>query len=135
VTLLTNGGNTRDLYEDLYREIFAELAAVEMPHPLEPPAEPKQVDVTPWLGRYERASVRLDVHRENGTPTLRTEVTGPLAELVPEKVHEYPMTAVADGLFVVREPETQTWTPVTFYKLPGGEADMHFGARATPKVP
>src|SRR5262249_24416778 len=31
VTLLTNGGNTRDLYEDLYREIFAALAAVEMP--------------------------------------------------------------------------------------------------------
>ncbi len=31
VTLLTNGGNTRDLYEDLYREIFAELAGVDMP--------------------------------------------------------------------------------------------------------
>ena len=40
VTLLTNGGNTRDLYEDLYREIFAELAGVEMPRPLTPPAEP-----------------------------------------------------------------------------------------------
>nr|BFF17978.1 serine hydrolase [Promicromonospora thailandica] len=33
VTLLTNGGHTRDLYEDLYREIFAELADVEMPRP------------------------------------------------------------------------------------------------------
>ena len=40
VTLLTNGGNTRDLYEDLYRELFAELADVEMPHPLAPPEEP-----------------------------------------------------------------------------------------------
>src|SRR5262245_21839077 len=134
VTLLTNGGNTRDLYEDLYREIFAELAGVEMPHPLEPPAEPVSADITPYLGRYERASVRLDVLQSNGRPTLRTEVTGPLAELVPEKVHEYPLTAIEDGLFVVREPETQTWTPVTFYALPTGEKYLHFGARATPKV-
>ena len=55
VTLLTNGGNTRDLYEDLYREIFAELAGVEMPRPLTPPAEPVDVDITPHLGTYERA--------------------------------------------------------------------------------
>ncbi len=45
VTLLTNGGQARDLYEDLYREIFAELADVAMPRPLAPPAEPVQVDV------------------------------------------------------------------------------------------
>jgi hypothetical protein len=134
VTLLTNGGNTRDLYEDLYREIFAELAGIEMPQPLEPPAEAPVVDATPFLGRYERASVRLDVQQANGRPVLRTELTGPLAALVPETVHEYPMTAVSDGLYVVREPETQTWTPVTFYKLPTGETYMHFGARATPKV-
>src|SRR5262249_33122228 len=38
VALLTNGGNTRDLYEDLYREIFAELADVDMPQSLKPPA-------------------------------------------------------------------------------------------------
>jgi CubicO group peptidase (beta-lactamase class C family) len=134
VTLLTNGGNTRDLYEDLYREIFAELAAVEMPRPLTPPDEPVAVDVTPYLGRYERASVRLDVLDRDGQPTLRTEVTGPLAALVPETVHEYPMTAVEDSLFVVREPDAQTWTPVTFYDLPTGESYVHFGARATPRV-
>jgi dipeptidyl aminopeptidase/acylaminoacyl peptidase/CubicO group peptidase (beta-lactamase class C family) len=133
VTLLTNGGNARDLYENLYREIFAELAGVEMPRPLAPPDEPVSVDVTPYLGRYERASVRLDVLERDGVPIMRTEVTGPLAELMPERVHEYPMTAVEEGLFVLREPETVTWTPVTFYELPTGEAYMHFGARATPK--
>ncbi len=61
VTLLTNGGNARDLYEELYREIFRELAGVEMPRPLEPPTEPVQVDVTPRLGTYERAGARLEV--------------------------------------------------------------------------
>src|SRR5581483_10822927 len=107
VTLLTNGGNTRDLYEDLYREIFAELAGVEMPRPLTPPPD-AVVDVTPYLGRYERAGARMDILDKDGTPTRRTEVTGPLAALVPETVHEYPMTPVAEALFAAREPGTET---------------------------
>ena len=97
VTLLTNGGNARDLYEDLYREIFRELAGVEMPHPLEPPTEPVQVDVTPRLGTYERAGARLEVLAGADGPMLRTTVTGPIAELVSEPTHEYPMVAVRRG--------------------------------------
>ena len=31
------------------------------------------------------------------------------------------MTAVDEGLFVVSEPDAQTWAPVTFYELPTGE--------------
>ncbi|HET7745483.1 MAG TPA: serine hydrolase [Gaiellaceae bacterium] len=134
VTLLTNGGNTRDLYEDLYREIFAELAGVDMPRPLEPPAEPVSVDVSSHLGAYERASVRLDVLQKDDGPVLRTEVRGELAALMPETVQEYPMVGVEEDLFAVRAPETQTWIPVTFYSLPTGERYMHFGARATPKT-
>ena len=105
-----------------------------MPRPLTPPAEPVDVDITPHLGTYERASVRIDVLEKDGLPTVRTELTGPLAALVPETVHEYPMTAVEDSLFVVREPGAQTWTPLTFYALPSGERYLHFGARATPKI-
>src|SRR5262249_2655476 len=89
-TLLATGGNARDRYGDLYGEIFAELAGVEMPHPLEPPVEPVSVDLTPHVGRYERASVLLDVLERDGQAILRTELTGPLAALVPETVHEYP---------------------------------------------
>jgi len=134
VTLLTNGGNTRDLYEDLYREIFLELAGIEMPHPLEPPSEPVLVEVGPHLGTYERAGARLEVLPGADEPVLRTTVTGPLAELVPEPTHEYPMVAVADDLFLVRDPDSRTWTPMTFYQLPTGESYLHFGVRATPKT-
>jgi len=134
VTLLTNGGNTRDLYEDLYREIFAELAGVDMPRPLEPPAEPVSIDVSAHLGAYERSAVRLDVLQKDDGPVLRTEVMGELAALMPETVNEYPMVGIEEDLFAVRAPETQTWIPVTFYSLPTGERYMHFGARATPKT-
>jgi dipeptidyl aminopeptidase/acylaminoacyl peptidase/CubicO group peptidase (beta-lactamase class C family) len=134
VTLLANGGNTRDLYEDLYREIFLELAGIEMPRPLVPPSEPVQVDVDPHLGTYERSGARLEVLAGADGPVLRTTVTGPIAELVAEPTHEYPMVAVADDLFVVRDPDARTWTPMTFYELPTGESYLHFGARATPKT-
>ncbi|HWG02263.1 MAG TPA: serine hydrolase [Trebonia sp.] len=134
VTLLTNGGNARDLYQDLYAEIFAELAGVAMPAPIEPPAAPAEVDVTPYLGVYEQASVRMEVLPGEAGPVLRTTVIGPLAEITPDPVTEYAMTAVGPGLYVVREPETRTWVPVTFYTLPGGQPYLHHGARAVPKA-
>jgi hypothetical protein len=142
VTLLTNGGHARDLYHDLYREIFAELAGVEMPAAIQPPpvpAEngPAEADITPHLGRYERAGVLIEVlpgtDKTDG-PTLRTTVTGPIAELMPDPVQEYAMTPAAAGQWLVREPGTQTWAPVTFYALPTGEKYLHFGVRATPKA-
>ena len=134
VVMLTNGGSSRDLYEDLYREIFAELADVEMPRPLAPPADPVQLDIQPYLGRYERAGARIDVLAGDDGPVLRTTVTGPLASVVPDPVTEHAMVAVRRDLFVVREPSAQNWTPVMFYELPTGEQYVHFGVRATPKV-
>ncbi|MFB9925164.1 serine hydrolase [Amycolatopsis halotolerans] len=134
VTLLTNGGHARDLYTELYREIFAELADVAMPRPLEPPATPVTVDASWHLGVYERAGAHVEVvEREGGLRVVYT-TTGPLAELMPDKVQEFDLVAISDTLFVLRMPGGQFWTPVLFYTLPTGEPYMHFGARATPKV-
>jgi dipeptidyl aminopeptidase/acylaminoacyl peptidase/CubicO group peptidase (beta-lactamase class C family) len=134
VALLTNGGQSRDLYEDLYREIFAEVAGVELPERFAPPAEPVQVDIAPYVGRYERTSVVMEVEQGPEGPLLRTTLTGPLAELVPDPVEEHPLVPVGPALFAVRPPEAETWAPVTFYELPTGEPYLHFGVRATPRV-
>ncbi|KZB86084.1 serine hydrolase [Amycolatopsis regifaucium] len=134
VTLLTNGGNTRDLYVELYREIFAELADVAMPKPIEPPATPVTVDASRHVGVYERAGVLMEVLAEEDGIRLRQTATGPLAELLPEKTMEFDLVPVTDSLFVCREPGARTWMPVTFYTLPTGEPYLHFGVRATPKI-
>ncbi|MGW2445777.1 serine hydrolase [Streptomyces sp. NPDC001675] len=134
VTLLTNVRDARRLYQDLFREIFAELAGVELPRPLQPPAEPVTVDVLPYAGRYERAGMTYDVIPGDGAPLLRATVTGPLADLMPHTVREYPMAGIEDGLFAVHDPDTGSWLPVTFYALPTGERYLHFGVRATPKA-
>ncbi|GAA5113200.1 serine hydrolase [Alloalcanivorax gelatiniphagus] len=134
VALLTNGGHTRDLYEDLYRELFAELAGVEVPERFAPPAEPVEVDVAPYVGRYERSSVEIDVEDAADGPVLRMTLVGPLAELEPDPVEEYHLVAVGPGLFAVRPEGVESWLPVTFYELPTGEPYVHLGARATPRV-
>ena len=87
--------------------------------------------------RYERAGVLMEVLASADDidgPALRTTLTGPLAEITPEPVHTYPMHAIGQDLYVIREPEAQSWVPLTFYALATGERYLHFGARATPKV-
>jgi hypothetical protein len=133
VALLTNGGHTHDLYVDLYDEIFAELTGVRLPEPFEPPAEPVTTDLAPYAGTYERESVRMEVFDDDGKPTLRTILTGPLAGLEDDPVQTYEMTPVEPGLYAVRPEGMETWVPVTFYSLPTGEEYVHYGARATPK--
>jgi len=133
VTLLTNGGNGAKLYEELFREIFDELAGVPVPHPLAPPAEPVDVDPAPYLGVYERASIRAEMLTGADGPVMRIGLTGPLAEVLQEHDVDYRMVAVAPDLFVCQDPATGNWIPATFYQLPTGEKYVHFGARATPR--
>ncbi|MFF0516791.1 serine hydrolase [Streptomyces sp. NPDC004250] len=136
VTLLTNDGSARDLYEELFREILSELVGLDMPLPLAPPARPPTVDVRHHTGVYERAGARIEVLERDGRGVLRTTVTGPLTELVADPVKEYALTPVdASGdLFAVRPAGRATWLPVVFYTLPGGDRYLHFGARATRMV-
>ncbi|WP_422771285.1 serine hydrolase [Plantactinospora sp. WMMC1484] len=146
ITLLTNRESARDLHQDLFAELFAELAGVRMPAPVTPPAEPVPVDITPYVGTYERASVRIEVLAgdadETGGgagaggsgPRMRTTLTGPLAALVPDPVEVQPLVPVGPGLFLTTPAHRTTWYPVTFYELATGERYVHFGARATPRV-
>ncbi|EOD63891.1 serine hydrolase [Amycolatopsis vancoresmycina] len=135
VTLLTNGGNTRDLYEELYREIFAALAGVALPQPVSPPAAPPSVDVAEYLGVYERASMRIEVFEGETGLRMRQTVTGPIAALVPEPTTEHDLIPLGGPQFAFREPGARSWISATFYTLPTGERYLHSGVRATPKVP
>ncbi|MDN5851603.1 MAG: serine hydrolase, partial [Actinomycetia bacterium] len=134
VTLLTNGGNARDLYEDLYREIFADLAGVDTPEPIEPSTAPPSVDASRFAGTYERSGAYIEVFEADGKLRMRDTATGPIAEMMSEPTHEFDLLPVADSQFAFRQPGTQTWVPVIFYNLATGEPYVHFGMRATPKV-
>ena len=134
VSVLTNGGSARDLYHGLWSEIFRETVGVRMPAPLEPPASPPEFDPARYVGRYERSGITTEVTEQDGALTLRATVTGPLAELVPKPVHEYPLVPVEPDVFALKDPAETTWTAVTFYEIAGGARYVHYGARANPLV-
>jgi CubicO group peptidase (beta-lactamase class C family) len=133
VTLLTNGGRPKEMYQELFREIFAELAGIAMPRPPEPAAEPRAVDHAPYVGRYERAGAQIDVTEGEHGLRLKFTATTALAHLVPE-LPEVDLVPLDDSRFLYRFSEKSSWSPAVFYALPTGERYLHVALRATPKV-
>lgn len=134
VTLLSNGGNTRDLYDALFGEIYAELADLTIPAGLVPPEEPFSDDFSEFEGVYDRSGVRTEIFRDEEGLRMRTTLNGPLAAMLPDPVQEHPLVPVRRGEFVMRPEGEQAWHPVVFYSLPSGERYLHHGVRAAPKV-
>ncbi len=134
VVLLTNAGDSHDLYEDLFREVFDAVLDLHLPQPPSPPSTPVQVDVRQHLGRYERAGETFEVFLRAGQPILRRTEMGLLAGLMPDPSVELAMMPVTDDRFLVRESGRRTWSTVTFYALGPDARYLHFGSRATPLV-
>ncbi|MFF0270431.1 serine hydrolase domain-containing protein [Kribbella sp. NPDC004536] len=112
--LLTNSGNGTRLFEPLASEVFTEYAGVA--HPVAPQPAEAPVDDR-HTGRYERASVRLDVSRRADHLVMTEQATGDRLAFAEEPVHEYELlpTEPLDGNhFVTRYSPEHPWLPVTF---------------------
>jgi hypothetical protein len=135
ICLLTNGGHTADLFRDRFGEILADLAGITVPARLEPAADPPAVDLAKYVGTYKREGVILTFAEEDGALVMRMKATGELAEML-EREEEQPLQVlpVSEDLFVAKQPDDTSWTPVVFFALDDGTPYVHFGARATPKV-
>jgi CubicO group peptidase (beta-lactamase class C family) len=135
LSLLTNGGHGRDLYEDLFREALAELCQIDLPARLEPPSEPVSLDLAPYIGRYKREGIEIAISEraEGGLTASVHNVSGLAAELgaEPTEIRLVPLKA---DLFVGQAPGDEAWTPAVFFELSNGQRYLHFGARATPKI-
>jgi CubicO group peptidase (beta-lactamase class C family) len=127
--LLTNSGNGSTLFEPLASEVFTQYVGVAHPEPPEPvelPIDDRHV------GRYERASVRLDVVRRGDGLVMNYEATGERLAFSEEPEHEYELrpTLPADGNhFVTRESPTHPWVPVHFTPT-----HVFTSGRVTPRV-
>ncbi|GAA2529649.1 hypothetical protein GCM10009860_06690 [Microbacterium mitrae] len=88
--------------------------------------------IDPATGHDAVADVRI--LERDGTLVMRSTMTGPLAEMLPDPVQEHVLTPVKEGEFALRQEGQQNWNSLVFYTLPTGEPYMHFGVRAAPKV-
>ncbi len=132
--LLTNGGHDSALRQDVARELFAELAGLTVRGPLEPPAEPVEVDAARYTGLYERKHVRTTITARGTGLHARVETTTPgLAELGPPL--ELDLTPVDETTFVGVSGDNPATVPFVFFELADGSPYVHFSARANPRVP
>jgi CubicO group peptidase (beta-lactamase class C family) len=127
--LLTNSGNGPTLFEPLATEVFTHFTGVGHPAPPQPIGAP--IDDR-HVGRFERASVRLDVVRRDDELVMMYQATGDRLTFTDEPSHEYELrpTEPADGdHFVTREAPTHPWVPVTFTP-----SHVFTSGRVTPRV-
>ncbi|MFI5731020.1 serine hydrolase domain-containing protein [Kribbella sp. NPDC051587] len=127
--LLTNSGNGNALFEPLATEVFTHYTGAAHP------AAPQPIDVPVddrHLGRYERASVRLDVVRRADGLWVQYQATGDRLAFAEQPVLEYELrpTEPADGNhFVVRDSPDHPWVPMTFT-----ESHVLTSGRITPRL-
>lgn len=135
VGLLVNEGSGHELYQTIYGEIFNELAGVQIQDLLVLPEDLPELDITDWLGTYERAGVLIELKvNDEGKPIFRATQKGELAEFEETPVMEFEMIPVREGLYAVWMDDMHLYAPVWLYQLATGERYIHFGARATQKV-
>ena len=134
VALLTNGGaSPRDLCQALFSEIFSELAGINMPPRPEPRPGAEIVQPERFIGRYLREGAELTVQpAEHGGLELVIRSTGPLSDGEPSP--PFTLLPYDDDVLLVRGVKDEAWMAMVFFELDGGRY-VHFGARATPRVP
>jgi CubicO group peptidase (beta-lactamase class C family) len=137
IALVTNGGPGGALFNALVRPLLATYADATLVEPATPPQPPVDIDVTPFLGTYERSGVRMAIRRDDGGGlVLDTTPTGPLADMLPAEPPE-PLVVLDETRLITAEPAERLGTHIVMKFLgagPDGFGHVHMGGRATPRV-
>ncbi|MFI5775894.1 hypothetical protein [Nocardia sp. NPDC051570] len=104
-----------------------------MPESFAPPDQPPTVDMTPYLGVYEREGVTITI-TDDPTPHLRYEFTGGMKDFSPPL--EADLTPVSEQVFAAAGAGSfsGTWMPVVFDALPDGTICCYIGMRCAPRT-
>jgi CubicO group peptidase (beta-lactamase class C family) len=132
VALLANTEVFGEFCRDVFSEVFDTFAEIAMPAPLAPPAVPARVDVSRYVGVYERSDMRVEVSQHGGDLRLRVERIDAYASLQPPRTSE--LVAVADGRFLQRSPGSNRWLSTVFSTSPQAADYLYLGTLAFPKL-
>ena len=131
VALLTNGGDTGDLYLDIIGGLFEELCGITVPQFA--PVQGAHADGAEFAGRYEVGELTIDITGGSGRLRAHLATRGFLAEtgVLPQHLDLVPVTT---DQWAARENPSAPWWPLCFYRLPDGTPCLHFATRAIPKI-
>lgn len=65
VVLLTNGGDAMSLYREIFGRVLGQCAAVDLPALPAPPAEPRTIDASQYVGTYSAQVFDLTVSQDD----------------------------------------------------------------------
>jgi CubicO group peptidase (beta-lactamase class C family) len=134
VALLTNGGESRDLYQDLYGEVFEQLAGVAIAPRAEPAPSPPSHEPQKYVGRYEREAMAYEVVQRGHELILVNLPSGILATVMGTDRFEGPLIAFETDVFLTTMPSVSGYLPAVFYEADDGTRYLHVGGRAAAKV-
>ncbi|SHF70126.1 CubicO group peptidase, beta-lactamase class C family [Jatrophihabitans endophyticus] len=135
VALLCNGGDSHALYRDVVGKILADLAGVELPPLTVPPAEPKRVDMSRYVGTYSIQVADVVVSEDDeGRIWLDQIPKGIFAEMG-EEPERRELVHFENDTFIPLEPDRGMHLPHVFVGDDGRGhvAYLHIG-RALPWV-
>ena len=138
VALLTNVTGASREAQDLVRGVLRDVAGVDAPPWTTVPEEPLEVDLDPYVGRWERYGFEFATEVVDGVLELEVRTSNPLAkDLGQDEPQRLPLTPVAPGVFLARDlkgDDPEPRLPVRF--LGEGEPPpfLHLGARIARKV-
>jgi CubicO group peptidase (beta-lactamase class C family) len=136
ISMLTNGGPRDCFYKKVFNEILAELGAVTIPD-LPKPDATLSLDLSKYVGAYERPGARYEVEIEDGKLSL-TFVLNPFQARVlgkPERI-TYDLLPISETHFLMpsNDPLEDTQT-VAIYDFKNGVAQyLHTNCRVNPRV-
>jgi CubicO group peptidase (beta-lactamase class C family) len=105
IALLTNGGNTFDLYQAIFRHVLRELAGVELSAMPAPAAEPERVDGERFTGVYvSSVAERVITQDEDGRIWMELVPKGIMAEVSPESAGKTELVPWRNDTLVAAEP-------------------------------
>ncbi|HEX5478578.1 MAG TPA: serine hydrolase domain-containing protein [Dehalococcoidia bacterium] len=112
----------------IMRWMFEEYAGIEMaPYP-KPPEEAPDIDLSPYVGTYERNEQRIEISERDGQLVAAVIMTGPLAT-ADQQMPPTELYAVNERVFLQRTPGTGVYTPVSFLEFDHGRPQYFFSSR------
>ncbi len=104
VTVLTNGGDFFGLFEDVVARLVRDLTGVVLPVRPTPPAEPEQVDVGRFLGRYSDTIYDVTVTQDDDGRLWLDRVPKDIIAEIGEQPVRFELVHLEDDSFISVEP-------------------------------
>ncbi|MBZ5739151.1 serine hydrolase domain-containing protein [Nocardioides mangrovi] len=114
VALLTNGGDVLSLYHDLYDHVLGELSDATLPPMPVPPAEPRQIDASRYLGTYSAEVFDLNVTQDDDGRIWIETVPKGLFEELGEQPERKELVPYRDDSLIPAEAERGMHLPHAF---------------------